>query len=192
MMNKNSIFVLSVIVLSALAQLSLRLEVDWFQFTRVDIDAGQWWRFLTGNFVHLTWRHFAMNTLALVAIYALYSNCLKLNSMVFIFLLSCLSVTMGIWIFSPELQWYVGLSGALHGLLITLIIIDYVKNKYVLNIVLLLAVMTKLVWEGMMGPMPGSESTAGGPVVVQAHLYGFMGGLLIATCILIFSKNNKL
>ena len=192
MMNKNSIFVLSVIVLSALAQLSLRLEVDWFQFTRVDIDAGQWWRFLTGNFVHLTWRHFAMNTLALVAIYALYSNCLKLNSMVFIFLLSCLSVTMGIWIFSPELQWYVGLSGALHGLLITLIIIDYVKNKYVLNIVLLLAVMTKLVWEGMMGPMPGSESNAGGPVVVQAHLYGFMGGLLIATCILIFSKNNKL
>jgi rhomboid family GlyGly-CTERM serine protease len=192
MMNKNSIFILSVIVLSALAQLSLVSGVDWFQFTRVDINAGQWWRFLTGNFVHLTWRHFAMNALALVAIYALYSNCLKLKSMVLVFLLSCLSVTLGIWIFSPELQWYVGLSGALHGLLITLIIADYVNNRHLLNILLLLVVMTKLVWEGMMGPIPGSESTAGAPVVVQAHIYGFVGGLLILACIYICSKNKKL
>lgn len=191
-MNINNNFVLSVIALSALAQLSLISEVDWFQFTRVDIDAGQWWRFLTGNFVHLTWRHFALNALALVVIYTLYSNCLKLNGMVFVFLLNCLSVTMGIWIFSPELQWYVGLSGALHGLLITLIIIDYVKNKHVLNIILLLVVMTKLAWEGMMGPMPGSVSIAGGPVAVQAHLYGSIGGLLISTCIYIFSKNKML
>ncbi len=173
-------------------QLSLMSGNDWLQYARPDIEAGQWWRFLTGNLVHLTWRHFAMNMLALVAIFALYPHSLKFNSLFLVFLLSCLSVTLGIWMFSPEIQWYVGLSGALHGLLITLIILDFAAHKHLLNIVLLIAVIAKLAWEGMMGPMPGSESTAGGPVVVQAHLYGFLGGLMIAICICIFSKNKKL
>ncbi len=191
-MNKNSIFVLSVVILSAIAQLSLMSGIDWLQYARPDIDAGQWWRFLTGNLVHLTWRHFAMNALALVAIYALYPHSLKPKSMLLVFLLSCLSVTLGIWMFSPEIQWYVGLSGALHGLLITLIILDFAVHKNLLNIILFAAVSAKLVWEGMMGPIPGSESTAGGPVVVQAHLYGFLGGLIITVCMYLFSKNKKL
>jgi len=48
-MNKNSILVLSIIVLSALAQLTLKFGVDWLQFARVNMDTGQWWRFITGN-----------------------------------------------------------------------------------------------------------------------------------------------
>jgi len=191
-MNKIIIFVLSIAMLSALAQLSLMFETDWLQFARADIEAGQWWRFISGNMVHLTWRHFAMNIIALVAIFALYSKCLNPQGMILVFLLSCISVTLGIWMFSPEIQWYVGLSGVLHGLLVTLIILDYAVHKHLLNIVLLLALIAKLVWEGMMGPMPGSESVAGGPVVVQAHLYGFLGGLIITSCIFIFNKNKKL
>ncbi len=191
-MNKIIIFVLFVIILSALAQLSLMFETDWLQFARADIESGQWWRFITGNMVHLTWRHLAMNILALVAIFALYSKCLNIHLMILVFLLSCLSVTLGIWMFSPQIHWYVGLSGSLHGLLVTLIILDFAIHKHWLNIVLLLALIAKLAWEGMMGPMPGSESAAGGPVVVQAHLYGFLGGLIITFCMFIFNKNKKI
>jgi len=191
-MNKNSILVLSIIVLSALAQLSLKFGVDWLQYARVDIDAGQWWRFITGNMVHLTWRHFVMNALALVAIYALYPDSLKVRGMLLVFLLCCLSVTLGIWMFSPNIHWYVGLSGALHGLLVTLIIIDYITHKYLLNMLLLIALIAKLAWEGMMGPLPGSEFSAGGPVVVQAHFYGFVGGLVVTASIFLFNKNKKL
>ena len=189
---KKIIFVVLVIIISALAQLSLVSETDWLQFARADIEAGQWWRFITGNMVHLTWRHFAMNILALLAIFALYSKCLNIHGMILVFLLSCLSVTLGIWIFSPQIHWYVGLSGSLHGLLVTLIILDYAIHKHWLNIVLFLALIAKLLWEGLMGPMLGSESAAGGPVVVQAHLYGFLGGLIIASCMYIFNKNKKL
>ncbi len=53
---------------------------------------------------------------------------------------------------------------------------------------LLVAIMLKLTWELFMGPIPGSESTAGGPVIVQAHLYGSMGGLLCAGYIIIKNK----
>lgn len=191
-MNKNIIFILFVAVLGALAQLSLTTEVDVLQFTREGIGEGQWWRFISGNFVHLSWRHFAMNIIAFAAIYALYPNTLSTKVWALVLLWCALSVTVGIWIFSPDLHWYVGLSGALHGLLVTLIIIDYSVHKHRLNILLLLAVMAKLLWEGMMGPVPGSESTAGGPVVVQAHLYGFVGGLIISVCVYMFNKNKKL
>ena len=43
---------------------------------------------------------------------------------------------------------------------------------------MLLAVVGKIVWEQVVGPMPFSESTSGGPVLVDAHLYGAVGGLL--------------
>lgn len=189
-MNKIIIIVFFVIVLSGLAQLSLMLGVDWMQYSRADISDGQWWRFFTGNIVHLTWRHLAMNALALTAIIVLYPKCLKPMAMALVLVMSGCLVTFGMWIFSPDIQWYVGLSGSLHGLLVTLIIVDYVSQKHWLNILLLAALIVKLVWEGVMGPLPGSESAAGGPVVVQAHLYGFIGGLLISTYM--FIKNNKL
>ncbi|QMU60587.1 MAG: rhombosortase [Gammaproteobacteria bacterium] len=191
-MNKNIIFISFVVVMSALAQLSLTFEVDGLQFTREGVGEGQWWRFITGNFVHLSWRHFAMNAVALVAIYVLYPNSLNAYGWVVVFVLSCLSVTIGIWVFSQNIHWYVGLSGALHGLLVTLIIVDYIVHKNWLNIILLFGVIAKLIWEGMMGPIPGSESTAGGPVVVQAHLYGFVGGLIISACMHTFNKKKKL
>lgn len=191
-MNKIIIFIISVVILSALAQLSLRFETDGLQFTREGIGDGQWWRFISGNFVHLSWRHFAMNVIALGAIFALYPNNLKAKTWAIVLIMCALAVTLGIWVFSPDIHWYVGMSGALHGLLATLIIVDYIEHKHGLNILLLLLVMAKLLWEGMMGPMPGSESSAGGPVVVQAHLYGFIGGLLIAIIMSIYNKNKKI
>jgi rhomboid family GlyGly-CTERM serine protease len=189
---KNNILIITIVLLSALSQLSLLSGFDWLQYARADIQAGQWWRFITGNFVHLSWRHFAMNVVALVVIMTLYPNCLRSKSMLWVFLCCCLSVTLGIQLFSPEIQWYVGLSGALHGLLVTLIILGYLADKHWLNLILLVVVTAKLSWEGIMGPLPGSEMSAGGPVVVQAHLYGFLGGLVVTTWIIIFNKNKKI
>ncbi len=190
-MNKNNIFILSILIICVIAQLSLFLGMDWLQFARSDIEAGQWWRFISANFVHLNWRHFAMNAVALVAIYALYPNVMNNMGWLLAFLLNSLAVTVGLWLFSPLIQWYVGLSGVLHGILTMLILLDYVLSKSKLNILLLLVLVTKLIWEGLMGPLPGSETTAGGPIVVQAHLYGFLGGLLLAVCILQFTTKNK-
>jgi len=180
------------LVLSALAQLSLLTGMDWWQFSRTEIGVGQWWRFITGNFVYLTWRHWMMNNLALLAILLVYPNSLRTRTMVCVFLGCCLAVTLGIWLLNTEILWYVGLSGALHGLLVTLIIVDYIQNKHFLNIILLLALVAKLAWEWVVGPIPGSISMAGGQVLVQSHLYGFLGGLFAVVCITLFNKNKKI
>lgn len=185
-------FVIIVLLISMLMQWTLGSGMDWLQFTREDIENGQWWRFITGNWVHLTWRHWLMNALGLLAVISLFPNTLQIKSMVLVFLWCCLAVTGGIWLFNPEIYMYVGLSGVLHGLLAALIIMDYRINKQFLNIVLLFVVVAKLAWEGAMGPLPGSESMAGGNIVVQSHLYGFAGGLGAAVFMFIFIKNKKL
>ena len=193
-MNKNNYFILTILLICVLGQFSLSTGIDWMQFARTDIESGQGWRFITGNLVHLNWRHFGMNAIAFVAIYALYPNVLGIMAWFFVFLISCVAVTFGIWFLSPEVFWYVGLSGALHGILVVLLLLDFFTYRNKLNLVLFAALVAKLMWEAWMGPLPGSENTVGGPIVVQAHFYGFVGGLLISIYILLFkyNKNKKL
>jgi hypothetical protein len=42
------------------------------------------------------------------------------------------------------------------------------------------AVLMKIMFEQLIGPLPGSEQSAGGDVVVNAHLYGVLAGVAAA------------
>ncbi len=124
---------------------------------------------LTGHLVHLNWMHWALNMAGLVVVavfFSLYGNVLD---WLFVLLFSAVVVGLGLYWFHPELVWYVGLSGVLHGLFIYGAIREirfYPFSGYVL-VALLTA---KLFWEYMSGPLPGSESMTGGRVIVEAHL----------------------
>ena len=48
------------------------------------------------------------------------------------------------------------------------------------SVVICALVIGKLIYEQLFGPLPGSESTSGGSVVVNAHLYGAIGGAIAA------------
>ncbi len=147
-----------------------------FQFDRGLIDQGQYWLLLTGHLVHLNWMHWALNMAGLVVVavfFSLYGNVLD---WLFVLLFSADVVGLGLYWFHPELVWYVGLSGVLHGLFIYGAIREirfYPFSGYVL-VALLTA---KLFWEYMSGPLPGSESMTGGRVIVEAHLYGAVAGV---------------
>ena len=190
-MIKRNYFVVLVLLGCVLGQWSLQLGTDWLQYSRPDIEAGQWWRFLTGNFIHLSWRHFAMNAVALIVIVLLFANILRPAPLFIVIILCGLAVTTGLWLFSPTVYWYVGLSGALHGTLIVLLVLDYFDKKSAMDIVLMVLVLAKLIWEFVLGPLPGSESTAGGPVVVVAHFYGALGGLLLAVSFVVKKNVNN-
>lgn len=193
-MIKRDIFLITIIFISIGFQLSLMQGYDWFQYSRTDIESGQWWRIVTGNLIHLNWRHFAMNTIALIAIYYLFPRILKTIDLFLVFLFCCICVTFGLWLFNPSVFWYVGLSGALHGLLIVLVVLDYLESRKILTLVLLLIILAKLLWEFIWGPLPGSESTAGGRVITQAHIYGAIGGVILVNVLILekYIKNKKL
>jgi rhomboid family GlyGly-CTERM serine protease len=148
-----------------------------FQFDRGLIDQGHYWLLLSGHLVHLNWTHWALNMAGLLVIAVFFSLYGNVFDWLFVLLFSAVVVGLGLYWFHPELVWYVGLSGVLHGLFVYGAIREvrfYPFSGYVL--VLLLS--AKLFWEYMNGPLPGSESMTGGRVVVEAHLYGALAGLV--------------
>ena len=151
--------------------------VSTFQFDRELVDQGQYWLLLTAHLVHLNWTHWALNMAGLVIVAVFFSMYGSILDWLFVLIFSAAIIGLGLYWFHPELIWYVGLSGVLHGLFIYGAIREirfYPFSGYVL----LLLLTGKLFWEYMNGALPGSEEMTGGRVLVEAHLYGAMAGLV--------------
>lgn len=165
-----------VVALLAFGFQALNLQ-ELLRYERTDINAGQWWLFLTGNLVHLGWGHLVLNLAGLAMVWWFYYDEFTPIEWIFIFVLSGVSVTGGLYLFNPELVWYVGLSGLLHGLFVAGAI--HLLGRDTRFAVLLLALFAaKLSYEQLVGSLPGTTDMSGGPVVVDAHLYGALGGVL--------------
>jgi rhomboid family GlyGly-CTERM serine protease len=166
-------YFLGLFILCLLIQLLQLSEVT--RFDRVLIGQGEAWLLLTGNLAHLNWSHLWLNMagLGLVAIffgaYMSVLNWLTLSAW------SALLVGLGLYYFNVDIVWYVGMSGVLHGLFVVGGWYEY-RHYKTSGLVWLGLIVVKLIWEQWAGALPGSESMAGGHVVVDAHLYGGMAG----------------
>lgn len=147
-----------------------------------EIKSGQIWRLISANLVHLGWSHTLMNLLGLGLIWGLFWDCFSNWQWWFISLASGLGVSLGLLLLNPELVWYVGLSGVLHGLFVAGAV-GAIRRGDKREAILLAAIVGKLLWEQYFGALPGSADMAGGPVVVDSHLYGAIAGA-IATLLL--------
>lgn len=157
---------------------------DVLRFERGEINQGDWWLLLTGNFVHLGQSHLWMNMAGFALVVALVWSHFSARVWLLIIIFASLVVGLGLWRFNPEVGAYVGFSGTLHGLIVAGCLADlrtYPKSAATL----LTLVVAKLAWEQISGPLPGSESTAGGSVVVDSHLYGAIGGALMGGTLLL-------
>ncbi|MFT6302559.1 MAG: rhomboid family GlyGly-CTERM serine protease [Granulosicoccus sp.] len=158
---------------------------DFLRWERSLIDQGHWWLLLTGNFVHLGLSHLWMNIAGFTLVVALVWTHFSAKQWFLIIVFSSLVVGVGLWFFNPEVAGYVGFSGTLHGLIIAGCLAD-LRNYPKSSAILLALIVTKLIWEQIAGPLPGSESTAGGSVLVDSHLYGAIGGAIVGAGLLSF------
>ena len=152
---------------------------EGFRFDRVGIASGELWRLATGHFVHLGWPHFALNAAGLGLVWYLVGNVFDRRRWLVISAVSVFTIDLGLWYLDPELKWYVGLSGLLHGILAAGLT-ERLRKPDFETLLLASLLLGKLAWEQLSGPLPGSEGTAGGPVVVDSHLFGAFGGALMA------------
>ena len=148
-------------------------------YNRAGLEAGEFWRLLTAHFVHLSLKHLLLNLAGLALVVWIVGHAFTWSQWLLVVLLSILSIDASFWFLDPELAWYVGISGLLNGFLAAGLVIG-VADREPESMVLAVIVLAKLTWEQAAGPLPGSESTAGGAVVVDAHIYGAIGGLLAA------------
>ena len=162
-------------IVAAVFELGGKPVRELLAFDRTGIAAGEAWRLLSGHFVHLGISHLALNLVGLALVWYLVGRQFTTVRWLFVAILSIVAMDAGFWWLNPELDWYVGLSGLLHGLLAAGLI-DAVRERDREGLVIALFVIGKLAWEQWGGPLPGSEATAGGAVIVDAHLYGAVGG----------------
>ena len=168
---------LAVVVLVAALAAGGDAVSEALRFDRDAIGAGEAWRLVTGHLVHLGSRHMLLNGAGLLLVGFLVGREYRPRDWAVVLLASMASIDAGLWWLKPSLDWYVGLSGVLHGWFAAGIVGALLKRRP--DAWLLLGLLLgKLVLEQLQGALPGSAAAAGGPVVVDAHLYGAVGGAI--------------
>lgn len=147
------------------------------RYDRAGLAAGQWWRLLTGHLVHLDLEHAGLNSLGLVLMWALFARDYGPRQWVLIVLATIGAIDAGLWLRDSTVAWYVGSSGALHGVMAAGTL-AHLRRRDLDGWILSAFIVVKLAFEQRAGALPFSDSGAG--VVVDAHLYGALGGALIA------------
>jgi rhomboid family GlyGly-CTERM serine protease len=145
-------------------------------YQRTAIAAGEWWRVLTAHFVHLDAGHALLNCLGLVLMWALFARDYSPLRWLAIYLFSALAISLGLYLFNPRIEWYVGASGALHGVM-TAGTLAHLRRRDLDGWILAVFIVAKLSYEQIAGSMPFAGT---GNTLVDAHLYGAIGGLVLA------------
>ena len=146
------------------------------RYDRVGLAAGEWWRLLTAHVVHLDTRHALLNCLGLALMWALFARDYTPRQWVPIVLGAMAAIDAGLWLCDSTLLWYVGSSGALHGVMAAGAV-AHIRRGQRDGWVLAGLLAVKLAYEHWLGALPFSGSDA---VVVSAHLYGVVGGATVA------------
>lgn len=166
--------ILALVLLSLLGE-SGRLAL---RYEREAVLQGEYWRLLTGHLVHGSWLHLLLNGLGLGLVAALFDRDYSLPAWLLIALFSVVTIDLGFVLYEPQLLWYVGLSGVLHGALAAGAVAWWRHESRLLALLLSVIFIGKLAWEQWHGALPLSGDL---PVVVDAHLYGAIGGVIAGT-----------
>jgi rhomboid family GlyGly-CTERM serine protease len=173
--------VLALVAMSLLVQCSPAAQAA-LEFNRAAIAAGQWWRLLTGNFVHYGWLHLAANVGAFAVLGWLAVG--RASRAVWVVPLSAVAVGLGIQLWAGGTATYRGVSGVDCALLAWLLVTTAFQDggwKAVAWLGALLLVAAKSVYEAVTGQVLLPTSAPPGVEVVNiTHVVGLGIGALAA------------
>lgn len=143
------------------------------RYQRAGLHHGEWWRLLSAHWVHLGVRHLLLDSAGLVLLWALYVRELRARDWWLVLIGATATIDAGLWWMQPQVYWYVGLSGLLHGVWAAgAAAVGLRHGRWAWLMLAVLAL--KLVLEQRAG---ASLLVTQFPVVSIAHLYGALGGL---------------
>lgn len=181
---------LAVIVIAGLAHVLPEAAREWLVYDRGMVVGGQYWRLVTGHFLHTNLNHLLMNSAALVILWYLFGSYLSGRKTVGLLLLLCALCGVGLFVFNSDLYRYVGLSGVLHGLMVWGSVEDIRRGAH-MGKLLLLGIAVKTTWEQLGGDTSATAAFIGADVAIDAHLWGAVAGLLIGlTTVLVTSATR--
>ncbi|MFT2091186.1 rhombosortase [Paraglaciecola sp. 2405UD69-4] len=180
-----------VVLISITLALIAPITSELLAYKYDEIASGQWWRLLSGHFLHTNTYHLLLNLLGTILLWALHGHYTKTSEYLGILLLLSLSTSIGLFFFAPQLKWYVGLSGILHGLFILGAYLD-IKHHLKTGWVMLGGILIKVLNEQMYGASDEVAQLIDANVAIDAHLFGALSGLLLICGFMLKNKLNQL
>lgn len=170
--------IFKVILLIALGCGVLQLGMDNFVYSRTEM-LDQPWRWWTAHWVHVGWRHYALNMLAFMSLPFIFPHIRPKTLWLSVFILPPL-LSAGLYGCMPDVQAYAGFSGILHGIYV-LVAIESLKipreRKFALLV--LACILIKLSLEYWFGYTETAQLIQA-PVLIESHQIGVVAGLMFA------------
>lgn len=161
-------------------------------FDRDAILAGEWWRILSCNIVHLGVNHSLLNLSVFVLSSVIFAKQLSLRLWYSITCICSVSVGLGIYYFDKGISNYVGLSGALYGL-IAFAALSQVKESPVVSLILAAYVYYKVISQQLASFDDNHmREFIGGAVVESSHLFGLIAGTVCISVIFLWNLRAKI
>lgn len=146
---------------------------DALRYERAALEGGQCWRLISAHWVHLSLQHLLLDSAALVLLWVLYARDLRAWQWLGVWIGATAAIDAGLWWAQPQVHWYMGLSGLLHGAWAAgAAAIGRRQGRW--GWLMLAVLALKLLLEQRAG---GSLLITQFPVVSMAHVYGALGGL---------------
>ena len=148
------------------------------EWSRAEIANGEYWRLITGHWVHIDINHLILNLGGLFLTGLLFTRQPPLSQWIAYLALSPLFISVGLLLLLPDLLWYRGFSGTLHGLLVFTAIVN-IRSEKVWALTVLLFIVGKVTLEALGGSVTERGLLISAPVIVEAHSLGAISGLMM-------------
>jgi len=146
------------------------------RYERSAVLAGEAWRLVTGHLVHADLVHLGWNVLGVLIVAFLFARDYSWRAWLVILVVSTVTTDLGFLLLEPQLEWYVGFSGVLHGLMAAGLVAWLRTSRDAITWLVTGLFAAKLAWEHFAGPLPFTAASLELPVVHEAHTYGAIGG----------------
>lgn len=157
------------------------LPLPGLTYERDLIADGEWYRILTGQFTHRSLVHLLANLVGVCIAWWLFVSYFAGQPawhFWMVIIVCAWSSGLGLWLFAPHIEYYVGFSGTLYGVYSYGAFRDVIA-RIRFGWLILLTVIISATWEYFVAPIeflsPVRELLA-----TPAHFFGMVGGLLLA------------
>jgi rhomboid family GlyGly-CTERM serine protease len=180
---------IAIILLSGLLPESVCTQLD---FNSQLIKQGEYWRLFTGQWVHFGFNHSLMNALGLAIVQYTFLDGLPVRAWALVQAAILSAVAFGLLLFNPEIGVYRGYSGAFIGVL-CFSLLHFWKRAPWVALIFFGGLSIKIGLEHLPNyDVFYLQSLIGVAVAVDAHLYGYIMGIVAQLAFLLWSKLRKL
>lgn len=169
---------LKTILVIGLCSSVLQLEMSTFSYQR-DLMTSEPWRWWTGHWVHVGWRHYLLNMLAFLCLPFIFPQVRQTTLLGSLLILPPL-LSAGLYWLLPQVQAYAGLSGILHGIFVLVAIQRLqLQRERQFAILVLGCIVVKVGLEKWMGYSETAQLIQA-PVLIESHQIGLVTGIIFA------------